>query len=801
MTEPTNTVRPWKRISLLLLGLIILATGAFLLIGGVRLLMLGGSLYFAPAGLALVLSGLLIAARRPEGATLFLVTFVATIVWALVDSGLALWPLISRLMAPAVLAVLAVIVLLLRPAFDFKTQPTSFLPSRVAAGVVALGIAATFAGAFQTQWIVKPEGRQDLAAGACVSEPAGENWAVWGGNAEGTRFTSLTQLTPENVAGLEPAWTYRTGEIPSGGQGHIVVPLEVDGKLYGCTHTSRHFAVNSETGEELWTFDPEAEGNIFPRCRGVIYYDTAQQQAPSERDGDVQPLAADALCARRIISSTVDARLVAVDADTGAPCVEFGDNGIFDLRNGMGEIKTGYYFQTSSPTMGRGLIVIGGWVHDNAEVGEPSGVIRAFDARTSELVWAWDLGDPSITLLPPPGESYSRGTPNVWSTMSYDDTLGLVYLPVGNATPDFWGGHRSDAANEYSSSIVALNIETGREAWHFQTTHHDLWDYDVASQPVLYDAPDGNGGTIPAVYQPTKRGQIFALNRETGVPIAEVEERPVPTDGVPSETYSPTQPYSVGFPSFGTEQLAENRMWGATLLDQLYCRIRFKGARYEGDFTPLTTDPTIIYPGWSGGMNWGSVSINEDEGIMIVNDIRLPIISRLIEREVFDSLAAEGATHGGSAPQHGTPYGLQQDRFMSPLGIPCQEPPYGTLSAVNLNTNEVLWSKPLGTIRDAGPLGMPTGLGIPIGLPTLGGSVTTASGLVFMAGTQDYYIRALDVHTGEELWKGRLPVGGETTPMTYVSPESGRQFLVITVGGNRATPIRGDYIMAFALPE
>ncbi|MCA0964942.1 membrane-bound PQQ-dependent dehydrogenase, glucose/quinate/shikimate family [Salipiger bermudensis] len=796
--QETPSASPWKKVTLLILGLVLLATGLFLMVGGVRLLMLGGSLYFAPAGLALVVSGILVARRRPAGAYLLLLTFALTILWSLLDVGLTLWPLISRLAAPAVLAL---VTLLLLPAFDFAQRPKSFRLPQLGAVIIALALVLTVIEAYQTQWIVRPSGDRDIVAGAGVSSPADENWAVWGGNAEGSRFSALDQLTPENVDGLEVAWTYRTGEVPSGGQGHIVTPLQVDGMLYGCTHTSRLFAVNAETGEEEWTFDPEAEGNIFPRCRGVIYYDATSNQTPAERNGDLAPVAEGAACAQRIISSTVDARLVSVDAETGAPCAEFGDNGIFDLRNGMGEVKPGYYFQTSSPTVGRGVIVIGGWVHDNAEVGEPSGVIRAFDARTAELVWAWDLGNPDITMMPPEGESYSRGTPNVWSTMSYDDELGLVFLPVGNATPDFWGGHRSDAANEYSSSVVALDIETGRERWHFQTTHHDLWDYDVASQPVLYDVPDGNGGTIPAVLQPTKRGQIFMLNRETGEPIAEVEERPVPTDGVDNETYSPTQPYSVGLPSFGTEQLTESRMWGATLLDQLYCRIRFKSARYEGDFTPLTTEPTIIYPGWSGGMNWGSVSIAEDRGLMIVNDIRIPIISRLIPRDTFDALAESGETHGGSAPQHGTPWGLQQDRFMSPLGVPCQEPPYGTLSAVDLNTREVVWSKPLGTIQDAGPMGLPTGLKIPLGLPTLGGSVSTASGLVFMAGTQDYYIRALDAETGEELWKGRLPVGGETTPMTYVSPESGRQFLAITAGGNRATNIRGDYIVAFALPD
>lgn len=359
-----------------------------------------------------------------------------------------------------------------------------------------------------------------------------------------------------------------------------------------------------------------------------------------------------------------------------------------------------------------------------------------------------------------------------------------------------------EAAERYSASIVALDIETGRDRWVFRTVHHDLWDYDVPSQPALYDVPDGNGGTIPALIQTTKRGEIFMVDRRNGTPIATVEERPVPqTGGVADERLSPTQPYSVGMPSIGTERLSESRMWGATLLDQLVCRIGFRSARYDGEFTPHGETPAIQYPGWSGGMNCGSVSIAENQGYLIVNDIRMGVINQLVPRDEYDRAVEGGNMHGGNAPQYGTPWGLLQRPFLSPLGVPCQLPPYGTISAIDLSTRQLAWSMPLGTLEDSGPLGIPMGLSIPIGLPTLGGPVTTSTGLIFMAGAQDNYLRAIELKTGRELWKGRLPMGNGTTPMTYVSPQSGRQFVVISAGGNRSLPARGDYIVGFSLPR
>lgn len=386
-------------------------------------------------------------------------------------------------------------------------------------------------------------------------------------------------------------------------------------------------------------------------------------------------------------------------------------------------MKPGFYFQTSAPTVVRDLVVIGGWVRDNQERGEPSGVVRAFNARTGGLVWAWDLGNSTVTGDPPAGQSYTRGTPNMWSTPAFDDKLGLIYLPLGNATPDYYGNGRTAESERYSSSIVALDIDTGRPRWNFQTVHHDLWDYDVAPQPALFDAPDGKGGTIPALLQATKRGQLFLLNRSTGKPLANVIEKAVPQVGkAPSEWLSPTQPDSVGMPSVGTEPLTESRMWGATIFDQLWCRIEFRKHRYEGEFTPPGLTASIEYPGNYGGFNWGGVSLDAANGFAFLNDIRLPVKVRLMPPEeakvVIAAAASKGAANRhGPALQAGTPYGVLVEPMMSPLGIPCVEPPFGTITAVDLRTRQVAWQVPMGTVEDTGPLGIRTHLKMPIGMP------------------------------------------------------------------------------------
>ena len=504
--------------------------------------------------------------------------------------------------------------------------------------------------------------------------------------------------------------------------------------------------------------------------------------------------------------TTIDTRLIELDAKTGVPCAGFGTNGSVDLKAGMGAVDPGYYFQTSAPTVVRDMIVVGGWVWDNVKVGEPSGVVRAFNAHTGKLVWAWDLGNPALTGEPPAGQSYTRGTPNVWSTPAFDDKLGLIYLPTGNATPDFWGGERSPAAEAYTAAVVALDIQTGRERWKFQTVHHDLWDYDIPAQPALYDIPDANGAEVPALVQVTKRGQIFVLDRRNGKPVAEVEEKAVPQSPVAQgDRLAPTQPYSVDMPEIGVEKLTEADMWGMTPFDQLWCRVEFKKLRYDGEFTPPGLTKSLQFPGFYGGMNWGSASINESTGYLIINDMRVPQVVQLIPREETERrLAAKKAGadgHAGLASQIGTPYGADKNMFMSPLGVLCPRPPFGAMTAIDLKTRKVAWQVPMGTVQDTGPLGIKTHLPMPVGMPTLGGPMTTQSGLVFYAGTQDYYLRALDASTGKELWKGRLPVGAQATPMSYVSPDTGRQYVVVSAGGARGSPDRGDYIIAYALPK
>ncbi|WP_157015107.1 membrane-bound PQQ-dependent dehydrogenase, glucose/quinate/shikimate family [Mesorhizobium xinjiangense] len=812
-----------------LIGVILAVIGVPLVWGGVQLVGLGGSWYYVLAGLALVLTGILYFLRSKLGVWLYAITFLATIVWAIWEAGYAFWPLIPRLVAPTVIAI---VVALSVPLFASGARTSRSIPFAIAA-LLGLGLVATGYYAFQPHGVI----RNEIAdAGQAAEVVSGEtDWRAYGRTSHGTRFASIDQINTENVQHLEVAWTFRTGDIPDEMAQDQNTPLQIDGTVYHCSPHNIVHALNAETGEERWTFDPQATSPLWQRCRGVSFYEpsaealaqaaasaasaaetpatTAEAVPADNADDDTAELAqapatpapaepeAPATCAQRIVMTTIDARLIQLDAKTGEPCATFGENGTVDLKQGMGEVKPGFYFQTSAPTVMRDLVMVGGWVWDNVETGEPSGAVRAFSAVTGELIWAWDLGNPEITKLPPEGESYTRGTPNVWSTPSYDDELGLVYLPTGNATPDFFGAHRSEAAEEYGASIVALDMATGRERWKFQTAHHDLWDYDVPSQPALYDVPDGDGGTIPALIQVTKRGQIFMFDRRDGTPIADIEERPVPQDGgVPEDTVAPTQPYSVGMPSIGTEPLSEIRMWGATPLDQLYCRIAFKKMRYEGEFTPPGTDMSLIFPGYYGGMNWGSVSVDEANAMLIVNDIRMPQFVQLIPQDEVEERGGSAA-HDGLSTQTGTPYAAWKNGFMSPLGVPCHQPPYGTITGIDLNARQVVWQVPAGTLQDTGPLGMKTRMQIPIGMPTLGGPMTTAGGLAFYAGTQDYYLRAFDVKTGEELWKGRLPVGAQATPMTYVSPESGRQFIVVSAGGARQSPDRGDYIIAYALPE
>ncbi len=779
-----------------LYALVLILIGLALLAGGVMLARLGGSWYYVVAGALLVVSGELIRRRVFAGIGLFALGFIGTVIWAYGEVGTQFWPLVPRLSPWIVLGVVAA---LIAPALRRRVKAASW---SIAIALAAVG-AAGFMSMFDEHGRIEATRPLVQVEVPDAQAQRDERWQYYGRTLDGHRFAAFDQIDKHNVGALQVAWTFRTGDIPGKGAEDQTTPTQIGDNLYVCTPYQKVFALDADTGQERWRFDPKSpDSKVWNRCRGVAYYDAAAFAQAHPDDATATAAASAPACAKRLFLGTTDARLIALDSATGTPCAGFGDNGTVDLKVGMGVVQPFYYMTTSENTVIGNRILIGGWVMDGASVDEPSGVIRAFSADTGELLWAWDPDNPAITLLPPPGESYSRTTPNMWSTPSYDEKLDWAFLPMGGQTPDFWGGHRRPLSDEFGSSVVAIDMKSGKVQWHFQTTHHDLWDYDVPSQPALVDMPDTSGKVVPAVVQLTKRGQIFALDRVTGKPITEVVEKPVPTDVVKNDRVSPTQPYSVGMPQIGNATLTEADMWGATFFDQLYCRIEFRRMRYDGEFTLTSEDDVNLqFPGNYGGFNWGSAAVDQTNGILYAGSMRMPLWGQYIPRAVADDPNAPGG-HDGLHVQAGTPYGYKKGMFMSPLGVPCHAPPYGQLTAVDLRNHSILWQKPMGTVADTVlPFGIKAKLPFAIGMPVMGGPVATAGGLVFFAGTYDYYLRAIDGATGKELWKGRLPVGAQATPMTYVSPKTGRQFVVIAAGGARQSPDRGDYIVAFALPD
>jgi quinoprotein glucose dehydrogenase len=774
------------RLSKWLLALVLAAVGGLLAWVGAQLAGLGGSLYYLLAGVVLLVCALLVARGSRHATSLYGLFFVATLGWASWESGLDGWALAPRLALFAALG-LWLLAPLTRRALG---QPGSWPGSRVFWPAFGLGIPVAVLAVF---WLDQPAG--GTAAVDAAYRPAsvreGE-WLHWGNDARGQRYSPLKQITPDNVGRLKPAWTYHIGMGPLPERFNLqATPLKVGDRLYLCAGYGDVVSLDAETGREVWRFAAKVDvrGVALQNCRGVTYY-----RLPG----------ATGACAERVYGPTVDARLLALDAATGEPCAGFGNGGAVDLLQGMGVVDKGYYYVTSPPALVRGRLVLGGWVMDGQHTNEPSGVIRAFDAVTGAFVWAFDMGRPGEHGLPPDGQSFTRNTPNSWAPMSADEELGLVYAPTGNSTPDYVGEHRRPFDEQYSSSVVALDADSGAVRWSFQTTRHDLWDYDVPAQPTLVDLADGR----KAVFVPTKRGETFVLDRVTGKPIAAVTDKPVSQSGIaPGEWFAKTQPFSTGFPSFPGLEPSEARMWGITPIDQALCRIEFRKARFEGTMTPIGLDrPTIVWPGYVGGSDWGGVTVDPERQVLFMNTSGVGNYNQLLTRAQADRLGLKpvSATHQAdlayAVPQAGTQYAAAIRPWLSALGIPCQQPPYGVMAAVDLKTSTVIWQRRLGTARDDGPWGLRAWLPLPMGMPNTGGSVVTAGGLVFIGATTERMFRAYDAATGRKVWQARLPAGGHATPMTYWSEKSGRQFVAIASSGH---PVyrsgRSDTLTAYAL--
>ena len=787
MSESSRSY-PKPRFLSVVIGLI----GVALVLQGLPLVQAGGSLYYFLAGITLAAVSVLLFRGDDRGAKLYGIFLAITYLWALYEAGLDAWALMPRVAMFTVLGLWFVIPRVRRglqqaePSPLFEQMPTKIVLGAFAVFAITLLLTS---GRYEV-------GTPSAAGTGQANNPSGE-WRSYGASKTGTRFAAADQINLDNVTQLEKAWEIRT-RVPGAFKG---TPIQVGDGLYLCTGQNIILSLDPDTGQERWRFDPDLQSariGFWDTCRGVTYYDVPDSNPSAD-------------CAERIFTATTDARLIAVDKKTGLPCADFGVNGEISLLQGMGEVIPGFYFVTSPPTIANDVLVLGGWVLDNQMTEEPSGVVRGFNPLTGELVWAWDMGREDRTGLPEEGENYTRGTPNVWSLTSADEELGLIYVPTGNGTPDYFGGHRTEAMDQYASSIVALDAGTGRVRWSFQTTHHDIWDYDVPSQPTLVDIPV-DGVIRKAVIVPTKRAEVFLLDRETGEPITEVAEIATPQTDIPEEYTAPTQPFSVGMPSFARATLTEADMWGITPFDQAACRLQFKRMRYEGPLTPPTTGyGSLYYPGVAGGMNWGSVAVDEVNHLMVVNTMHNPSVVRLIPRdEVTDS-----TQFGIGGAQAGTPYGVYSFFFLSPIFAPCLEPPYGELAVVDLASQEILWRRPFGTAEEQGPLGIPSRMPLPMGMFYNAGSAVTGGGLIFNAGVVDSTFRAVDVFTGEEVWTDSLPGSSTATPMSYVSPATGKQYVIVTVAdgggglsletavddGTDDEEVPGGYVMAYSLPD
>ncbi len=624
------------------------------------------------------------------------------------------------------------------------------------------------------------------------------NWPHYGGDEGGQRFSPLAQITPDNVGTLEVAWEYHTGDLIEGAglqsmklPAFEATPLVVDDVLYACTPRNHVVALDAQTGRERWVYRHQSAeaGHYVMACRGVSYH-----LSPS--------LPAGATCRERILMGTVDAYLLALDAHSGQLCPGFGQGGKVDLRRGLRAVTPGHYKVMSPPAIIGDIAVVGALVEDNQTLDAPPGVIRAFDVHSGELRWAWDPVPPGWQRQGGPAR-WQRGTPNAWSVFSVDTRNQLVFVPTGNAAPDYYSGLRK-GLDYYASSLVALDAKTGQVRWHFQTVHHDIWDYDVPAQPVLFDYPgkaspgnDGPGqhGPVPAVAQATKQGFVFILNRLTGEPIFPIDERPVPGSDVPGMRVSPTQPVPRKPEPLLDTHLSEADIWGFTPWDRGKCLDTFRRHRSEGLFTPPGEQGTILYPAHTGAANWGSVAIDPQRKLLIANYTRVASVVTLIPRAQADAQIAAGQVP--VYPMADSPYAFDLTLFLSPLGAPCTAPPWGGLRAVDLASGDTVWDRPLGTTRDVAPFPFWRELGV----PNQGGALVTGGGLTFIGATTDNYIRAFATASGKALWQHRLPAGGQATPMTFRGQRDGRQYVVIAAGGHAylGTDL-GDAIVAFRLP-
>ena len=807
-------------------GWVMLVLGLLLAGGGVRLAMLGGSWSYIVLGLGWLATGALLIGRRRAALWTYAALLAFTLGWAIFEAGLDRWALAPRLalfwlvglwlLTPWVSRSLRLSVPERRVGADAaataepeatasaterrrrRARPHWFAARAWLAAAAVLILAVGLVSMTEDPFDAPGEMRGPVVADAApaASASAADDWTVYGGTAYGQRYSTLADITPTNVQTLQLAWTFHTGDKqrPNDPKETTAenVPLKVGDMLYLCSKHDHVIALDPVTGLRRWEFDPKIEvSHEFQHlnCRGLAFHEAtspaataASAPSPAPAGNGATPVVAAApavACTERVILPTIDARLFELDAATGQPCTGFGKSGVVELAVNMGNLKPGFYMETSPPVVTKDLIVIGGSINDNASVNNPSGVIRAFDVNDGHLVWRWDLGkaDPNARLGP--GETYTSNTPPAWAPPSVDEQLGIVYFPTGNQSPDQLGANRSAAVERFSSSVVALDLATGKLRWSFQGVHHDLWDRDMPAQPTLVDL-DIEGAKVPALVQPTKQGDVYVLDRRSGKPIIAVGEMAVPPSTLPNEQVSAKQPTSAL--TFMPAPLVEKNMWGATPFDQLICRIDFKSMDYQGPYTPPATHKTLTYPSNLGVFDWGGIAVDPLRQSLVGTPVHMAFTYEMKARPAPQANIVTQGEKEHFNENYGARYAVDSGPFVSPLGLPCQAPPWGAIASADLRTGRVVWMHRNGTTRDRMPSFAP--IPFPMGMPGFGGPLVTKGGVIFYSGALDDDLRAYDETSGRELWRARLPGGGQATPMTYRA--NGKQYVVVSAGGHGA---------------
>ncbi|WP_455863689.1 membrane-bound PQQ-dependent dehydrogenase, glucose/quinate/shikimate family [Pantoea agglomerans] len=791
-----------------LTSIVIAIVGLAMLYMGVQLLMIGGSPFYAIMAIGLLITAVALFKNKKIALTIYAILMWIVLAWMIFEVGFDKWQWIPRGDLIGLIGVWLALPWVVRPLSKAQNpaNPAKFHP--FLGTTVIIMIAIVIGLMFYDPY--PKEGNITNQRAPAETDVAGNDWAAYGGTNNGARFSSLKQITTDNVSNLEVAWTYHTGDLRDAKDASEytfeATPLKVNNSIYFCTPHNEVHALNPETGALKWKYEPTKDRSYLQQhqtCRGVSYYEAPEAAATNA----VQPAAvanSPAVCRKRIFNAANDAKLLALDADTGKLCADFGNNGVVDLRANMGEIRPHALMQTAAPLVAGNLVIVGGSVMDNGfNAGNPSGVIRAYDVITGRLVWNFDPANPENTQPIAAGQTYPQDTPVAWATLSADIKNGLVYVPFGNASPDELGIERDANSNteKFRDTLVALDLKTGQFKWRFQSSKHDLWDRDNPSQPSLVDI-DYQGKKQPVVILPTKTGNLFVLNRLTGEAVYPINQVDVSTKGIAGEKYSPTQPVSAL--NFLPDPINEKSMWGLTPFDQMACRIDFKSLRYDGNpWTPATEGGSIIFPGNIGVFNWGSVTVDPQRQILIASPVRLAYKYNLIKR------TPETATQR-LFTKDGTPYwnenfdgdyAIHIQQLSSSLGIPCIAPPWGRMVGVDLKTGKTEWLRRVGTTKNLKTSFLPGRfpIGFPMGMVAHGGPLTTAGDLVFHGATADNFFRAYDISTGKLLWETELPAGGQATPSTYMGADN-KQYVVIAAGGHGSLGTKeGDAVVAYRL--